>query len=73
MAIKLPALPDISQRLVAENGAMDPIWYQYFRGMERRLREAGITTMLDDDQLSRLQDGATLRWDSATQKWEVSI
>jgi glycine/D-amino acid oxidase-like deaminating enzyme len=73
MAIRLPPLPDMAERLVLEGGRINPVWYQYLRGLEKRLQEAGITTFLENFHSSQLQDGATLRWDSGTQRWEISL
>jgi hypothetical protein len=73
MAIKLPPLPSPDEVLIVQGGRINPVWYQWLKGLEKRLREAGISELLTDDQLSRLQDGATLRWDSGTQRWQVSV
>ncbi len=57
-------LPAIEQRLVEADGRMNPIWFQYFRGLERALIQAGIVTIADYDPTA-LVTGQTLRWDGA--------
>jgi len=72
MAIKLPPLPDMAERLVLEGGRINPVWYQYLRGLEKRLQEAGITTFLDSFNPATATDGETIQWNASTQRWEAS-
>jgi hypothetical protein len=58
---------------VIANGQINPVWYQWLKGLETRLREAGITTLLDDFHPATAQDGATMRWNAGAQRWEASL
>lgn len=68
MGILVPPLPDMSERLVVENGRINPVWYQWLRSLETRLREANLTTMQGYDP-ALITNGWTIRWDSAQQRW----
>ncbi|MET0723452.1 MAG: hypothetical protein ABWY64_21875 [Tardiphaga sp.] len=76
MAIKLPPLPAPNQRLIGADGMIDPVWYQWLKGLEKRLREAGIADLgggLGELDLTALRTGDTLRWDAAEQRWRAGI
>ena len=68
MAIKLPPLPAPNERLVVQDGMINPVWYQWLKGLETRLREAGIATLANFDE-QHLTNGQTLRWDVAQQRF----
>jgi len=76
MAIKLPPLPAPNERLVVQDGMINPVWYQWLKGLETRLHEAGIATLgggLGELDLTNLQSGDTLRWDAAQQRWRAGV
>jgi hypothetical protein len=76
MAIKLPPLPAPNQRIVGQDGMIDPVWYAWFSALQKRLRESGIAALdggLGELDLTSLQTGDTIRWDAAQQRWRAGI
>ena len=68
MAIKLPPLPAPNERLVVQDGMINPVWYQWLVALQKLLREADLNTLQGYDPAA-ITNGWTIRWDSTLQRW----
>jgi hypothetical protein len=73
MHLIMDHMPAINERLVLQDGMMNPVWFAWFKSLEKALHGVEVTSLIKNFAPAQLQDGATIRWDSGTQSWEISL
>ena len=73
MHLIMDHMPGANERIVLQDGMMNPVWYAWFKSLERALHGLEVEALAKNFQPGQLQDGATLRWDSAARGWVIRL